>query len=155
MRNMCRCLRLIVVFVVTFILSGCLDEVENASHDVTSPNPVVNELLSHLRTLQVGPYDFKDMRWSDMVGKITDDARRALRETGFKYSFGFSGGPGIREPQKEIGSLHIPRTSPYEAFRLVAERFDGKIWYGVSVPRLIISVAVCLKLCLRACISLY
>ena len=133
MRNMCRCMRLIVVFVVTFILSGCLDEVEIASLDVTSPNPVVNELLSHLRTLQVGPYDFKDMRWSDMVGKITDDARRALRETGFKYSFGFSGGPGIREPQKEIGSLHIPRTSPYEAFRLVAERFDGKIWYERGV----------------------
>ena len=133
MRNMCRCMRLIVVFVVTFILSGCLDEVEIASHDVTSPNPVVNELLSHLRTLQVGPYDFKDMRWSDMVGKITDDARRALRDTGFKYSFGFSGGPGVLDPQKEIGSLHIPRTSPYEAFRLVAERFDGKIWYERGV----------------------
>lgn len=133
MRNMCESMRLIVVFIVTFALAGCFDEADTTSRDVASPNPAVNELQSHLNALRVGPYDFNDMRWSDMVGKITEDARLALREIGFKYSFGFSGGPGILDSRREIGTLHIPRTSPYEAFRLVAEKFDGKIWYERGV----------------------
>ena len=133
MRNRCGSMRLIAVVIATFSLAGCFDEADATSRDVASPNPAVNELQSHLNALRVGPYDFNDMRWADMVGKITEDTRLALSETGFKYSFGFSGGPGRLDSQKEIGTLHVPRTSPYEAFRLVAEKFGGKIWYERGV----------------------
>lgn len=99
---------------------------------ISQDDPVWRCLLR----LRVGPYDFKDKTLSDAVGMIFKEVRNALRADGSQFSIVYADDVEIQTLRKKMCDFRIDRTSPYEAFRRIAEMFGVEIRYERGVMRM-------------------
>lgn len=136
-------MKTIVSFVMLLLALGCCCDHHDKCHDekvccsTDKNHATITEQASkddqcrYLNSTCIGPYDFSDKGFSEIVAIMLADARQNLTASGSEYSIGLSGGVGIAQEGRVV-KIQVPKLPILDAFRFVAGHFNAAATYQIG-----------------------
>ena len=136
-------MKTIVSFVVLLLALGCCcnhhDKCQDEkmccspdkNHNTITEQTSKDDLCRYLNSTCIGPYDFSDKGYSEIVATMLADARQNLTASGSEYSIGLSGGVDVTQEGRVV-KIQVPKLPILDAFCLVAGHFNAVATYQIG-----------------------
>lgn len=101
------------------------------NHNTITEQTSKDDLCRYLNSTCIGPYDFSDKGYSEIVATMLADARQNLTASGSEYSIGLSGGVDVTQEGRVV-KIQVPKLPILDAFCLVAGHFNAVATYQIG-----------------------